>query len=90
VPPSSGAATSTSSSTTRASTPFGPTADARQDDFDAVYNINVKAPFFLVSALAPQMAERGKGAIVNIATMVATTARLATRSTAPARPQCSC
>jgi NAD(P)-dependent dehydrogenase (short-subunit alcohol dehydrogenase family) len=39
--------------------PFGPTADASQDDFDAVYNINVKAPFFLVSALAPQMAERG-------------------------------
>jgi NAD(P)-dependent dehydrogenase (short-subunit alcohol dehydrogenase family) len=51
--------------------PFGPTTDASQDDFDAVYNINVKAPFFLVSALAPQMAERGKGAIVNIATMVA-------------------
>jgi NAD(P)-dependent dehydrogenase (short-subunit alcohol dehydrogenase family) len=71
-------ATSTSSSTTRASTPFGPTADASQDDFDAVYNINVKAPFFLVSALAPQMAERGKGAIVNIATMVAHYARPAT------------
>ncbi len=51
--------------------PYGPTADASQDDFDAVYDINVKAPFFLVAELAPQMAARGKGAIVNIATMVA-------------------
>jgi NAD(P)-dependent dehydrogenase (short-subunit alcohol dehydrogenase family) len=51
--------------------PFGPTAEAGQADFDSVYDINVKAPFFLVAALAPQMAERGKGAIVNIGTMVA-------------------
>src|SRR5262249_12430167 len=32
---------------------------------------NVKAPYFLVSELAPAMAERGKGAIINIGTMVA-------------------
>ena len=51
--------------------PFGPTADATEADFDGVYDLNVKAPFFLVSALAPEMAKRGKGAIVNIATMVA-------------------
>jgi NAD(P)-dependent dehydrogenase (short-subunit alcohol dehydrogenase family) len=51
--------------------PFGPTADATEADFDSVYAVNVKAPFFLVSALAPEMAKRGKGAIVNIATMVA-------------------
>jgi len=51
--------------------PFGPTTEATQDDFEAVYDVNVKAPFFLVSALAPRMAERGKGAIVNVATMVA-------------------
>lgn len=51
--------------------PFGPTADMTQADFDDVYALNVKAPFFLVSELAPQMAERGTGAIVNIATMVA-------------------
>jgi NAD(P)-dependent dehydrogenase (short-subunit alcohol dehydrogenase family) len=51
--------------------PFGPTAETDQADFDSVYDINVKAPFFLVSALAPQMAERGKGAIVNVGTMVA-------------------
>ncbi len=39
--------------------------------FDQVYSLNVKAPFFLVAALAPQMAKRGKGAIVNLSTMVA-------------------
>jgi NAD(P)-dependent dehydrogenase (short-subunit alcohol dehydrogenase family) len=31
----------------------------------------VKAPFFLVAELAPAMARRGSGAIVNITTMVA-------------------
>jgi NAD(P)-dependent dehydrogenase (short-subunit alcohol dehydrogenase family) len=51
--------------------PYGPSAEYGQDDFNTVYDINVKAPFFLVAALAPQMAVRGKGAIVNIATMVA-------------------
>jgi NAD(P)-dependent dehydrogenase (short-subunit alcohol dehydrogenase family) len=51
--------------------PYGPTAETTQDVFENVYDINVKAPYFLVAALAPQMAARGKGAIVNIATMVA-------------------
>jgi NAD(P)-dependent dehydrogenase (short-subunit alcohol dehydrogenase family) len=39
--------------------------------FDSVYALNVKAPYFLVAALAPLMAERGKGVIVNVSTMVA-------------------
>jgi len=51
--------------------PFGPTAQSTDADFDQVYNVNVKAPYFLVAELAPAMAERGKGAIVNIGTMVA-------------------
>jgi NAD(P)-dependent dehydrogenase (short-subunit alcohol dehydrogenase family) len=51
--------------------PFGPTHEASEADFDAVYAVNVKGPFFLVAELAPQMAERGKGAIINITTMVA-------------------
>ncbi|MET8956541.1 SDR family NAD(P)-dependent oxidoreductase [Streptomyces sp. NPDC004393] len=51
--------------------PFGPTDSHVEGDFDAVYNVNVKVPFFLVAELAPAMAERGKGAIVNIGTMVA-------------------
>jgi NAD(P)-dependent dehydrogenase (short-subunit alcohol dehydrogenase family) len=49
---------------------FGPTGETNQELFEQIYDLNVKAPYFLVAALAPQMAERGKGAIVNIATMV--------------------
>ena len=33
--------------------------------------INVKVPYFLVAELAPLMAKRGKGAIINLSTMVA-------------------
>jgi NAD(P)-dependent dehydrogenase (short-subunit alcohol dehydrogenase family) len=51
--------------------PFGPTHDTTESDFDAVYTINVKAPYFLVRALAPAMAERGYGTIINVTTMVA-------------------
>jgi NAD(P)-dependent dehydrogenase (short-subunit alcohol dehydrogenase family) len=51
--------------------PFGPTHEASEADFDAVYAVNVKAPFFLVAELAPGMAERGHGAIINVTTMVA-------------------
>lgn len=51
--------------------PFGPTHDATGEDFDKVFNVNVKAPFFLVAELAPQMAKRGHGVIVNVSTMVA-------------------
>jgi NAD(P)-dependent dehydrogenase (short-subunit alcohol dehydrogenase family) len=51
--------------------PFGPTQDMTEEVFDSVYSLNVKAPYFLVAELAPLMAKRGKGAIVNISTMVA-------------------
>jgi NAD(P)-dependent dehydrogenase (short-subunit alcohol dehydrogenase family) len=51
--------------------PFGPTAQASDEDIDSVYAVNVKAPFLLVASLAPGMAERGKGSIVNVLTMVA-------------------
>ncbi len=51
--------------------PFGATAETTPEQFDEVYAVNVKAPYFLVSALAPAMAERGGGAIVNLTTMVA-------------------
>src|SRR5260370_980476 len=51
--------------------PFGPTADTSDEDIDAVYAINVKAPFILVGELAPAMAARGNGAIINVLTMVA-------------------
>jgi len=51
--------------------PFGATADTTEEGFDAVYGLNVKAPYFLVAELAPGMAERREGAVVNITTMVA-------------------
>jgi len=51
--------------------PFGPTPDASDQDIDAVYAVNVKAPFILVGELAPAMAARGKGSIINVLTMVA-------------------
>jgi NAD(P)-dependent dehydrogenase (short-subunit alcohol dehydrogenase family) len=51
--------------------PFGPTQDASDQDIDTVYAVNVRAPFILVGELAPAMAARGKGAVVNVLTMVA-------------------
>jgi len=51
--------------------PFGPTHETTEEVFESVYSLNVKVPYFLVAELAPLMAERGKGAIVNVSTMVA-------------------
>ena len=51
--------------------PFGATADTTVEQLDEVFAVNVKAPYLLVAALAPAMAERGHGAIVNVTTMVA-------------------
>jgi NAD(P)-dependent dehydrogenase (short-subunit alcohol dehydrogenase family) len=49
--------------------PFGPTAEVSEDTFDEVYNVNVKVPYMLVAELAPKMAARGSGAIVNVGSM---------------------
>ena len=51
--------------------PFGPTHEMTEDMFERVYSLNVKVPYFFVAELAPLMAKRGKGAIVNVSTMVA-------------------
>ena len=51
--------------------PFSPTHETSGEQFDAVYDLNVRVPFFLVAELAPGMVERGAGAIVNVTTMVA-------------------
>jgi NAD(P)-dependent dehydrogenase (short-subunit alcohol dehydrogenase family) len=51
--------------------PFGSTHETTEESFDKVYALNVKVPYFLVAELAPAMAKRGKGAIVNLSTMVA-------------------
>ena len=50
---------------------LGPTADTTDSGFDAMVDINLRAPFFLTAALAPLMAARGRGTIVNVSTMVA-------------------
>ena len=38
---------------------LAPTADTDEAAFDGLFQINVKAPFFLVAALAPKIAARG-------------------------------
>jgi len=38
---------------------------------DELFALNVKVPYFLTAALAPGMAERGTGVIVNVSTMIA-------------------
>ena len=50
---------------------MGPTVDTDEAAFDELFQINVKAPFFLVAALAPKIAARGGGSIINVSTMVA-------------------
>src|ERR1700689_5450895 len=47
----------------------GPTADLDVATFDRLFTANVRAPYFLVAALAPKMAARGSGGIINLASM---------------------
>jgi NAD(P)-dependent dehydrogenase (short-subunit alcohol dehydrogenase family) len=49
---------------------FGPTPDLTPDTFDALFAANVRSAYFLVAALAPKMAERGRGSIINLGSMV--------------------
>jgi len=48
---------------------FGPTAELGVATFDRLFAANVRAPYFLVGALAPKMAARGSGSIVSIGSM---------------------
>jgi NAD(P)-dependent dehydrogenase (short-subunit alcohol dehydrogenase family) len=50
---------------------FGPTADGTAEAFEAMYATNVKGPFLLTGRLAPAMAARRWGRVVNITTVVA-------------------
>jgi NAD(P)-dependent dehydrogenase (short-subunit alcohol dehydrogenase family) len=52
--------------------PGGPTDQTSEEAFDVTFDVNVKAPFFLTAAVAPGMAARGGGSIINISTMAAT------------------
>jgi NAD(P)-dependent dehydrogenase (short-subunit alcohol dehydrogenase family) len=48
---------------------FGPTAEFDPAVFDKMFASNVRAPFFLVAAIAPRMAARGHGSIVSLSSM---------------------
>jgi NAD(P)-dependent dehydrogenase (short-subunit alcohol dehydrogenase family) len=48
---------------------FLPTPDQDVASFEGMFDVNVRGPFFLTAALAPRMAARGGGAIVNVTTM---------------------
>jgi NAD(P)-dependent dehydrogenase (short-subunit alcohol dehydrogenase family) len=50
---------------------FGPTAATTAEAFDTMFASNVRGPYFLTARLAPPMAARGWGRIVNITTMAA-------------------
>jgi len=52
--------------------PFAATLDQDVDSFDKMFDVNVRAPFFLTKALLPKMIARGSGSIVNVSTMAAT------------------
>ena len=68
--PNSGVGTSTSWSTTQRF-PLRPGPRGHRGRLDTVFNLNVKAPFFLVADPVPKMAKRRHGVIVNVSTMVA-------------------
>jgi 3-oxoacyl-[acyl-carrier protein] reductase len=51
--------------------PSGPTADLGDASVEALLAVNIRAPHALVAALAPAMAARGGGAIVNIGSWIA-------------------
>ncbi|MHA7653003.1 SDR family NAD(P)-dependent oxidoreductase [Mycobacterium sp. ML4] len=50
---------------------FGDTVDTDDAVFDEHVSVNMRAPYILVQELAPGMADRGRGAIVNISTLAA-------------------
>jgi len=48
---------------------FGPTPDLDVATYDRLFEANVRAAYFLVAALAPKMAARGSGSIINVGSM---------------------
>jgi NAD(P)-dependent dehydrogenase (short-subunit alcohol dehydrogenase family) len=48
---------------------FGSTPDLDVDTFDKMFAANVRAPYFLVAAIAPRMAAKGGGSIINVGSM---------------------
>jgi NAD(P)-dependent dehydrogenase (short-subunit alcohol dehydrogenase family) len=48
---------------------FGPTPELDAATFARLFAANVQAPYFLTAALAPKMATRGSGSIINVGSM---------------------
>ena len=48
---------------------FGPTADLEEATFNDLFDGNVRSAYFLVAGLAPGMAQRSSGSIINLASM---------------------
>jgi NAD(P)-dependent dehydrogenase (short-subunit alcohol dehydrogenase family) len=48
---------------------FGPTADLAPATFDQLFAANVRSAYYLVAAIAPRMAKRGTGSIINLGSM---------------------
>ena len=48
---------------------FGPTTDLEPDTFDSLFAANVRSAYFLTAAIAPKMAERGQGTVINLGSM---------------------
>ncbi|MEU4465490.1 SDR family oxidoreductase [Streptomyces sp. NPDC024017] len=51
--------------------PFSPTPEQSLDSYEQVFDINVRASYFLTAALAPAMVTKKKGAIVNVSSVAA-------------------
>jgi NAD(P)-dependent dehydrogenase (short-subunit alcohol dehydrogenase family) len=50
---------------------WAPTENLDPADFEAMFTLNVAVPFTVVAGFAPGMAERGRGAIINVSSMAA-------------------
>ena len=50
--------------------PAPSTPETDSATFDRVMAVNVKAPFFLTAAIAPKMAERGEGVVINLGSWI--------------------
>jgi NAD(P)-dependent dehydrogenase (short-subunit alcohol dehydrogenase family) len=50
--------------------PVGPTADFDEATYDRAWTVNVKSAFFLTARLAPAMAARGEGVVINTGSIV--------------------
>jgi NAD(P)-dependent dehydrogenase (short-subunit alcohol dehydrogenase family) len=49
---------------------FGPSADLDPDTYDALFDANVRSAYYLTAAIAPKMAQRGHGTVINLGSMV--------------------